>query len=432
MGNYYSNILNSDYVSAEDFATYDGGSTYYYVGGSYLTMTYLACGLTLSNTSPDEFYLTVDGENYGIGFNVDPARESGSSSLERYGMKFAGKISEVGTAKINHLAVYQHESYHDAIEAARVEMAKNDNYEMSYTLDFAGTDSDKTFSFIMTPETIDQRVTDAGGNLISHTGSHKNGDSAYYNYSLDETTGIPSITKNVDSAWDSVNRYPTFVFGSEIFADAVDGVYTSRVGAGTLMRYAMFLPTAFSAYDYGGTVDLTLKDGHLSTLSTKVDALDETLTINASYSKIGSATCAIDFSKAVADGLPATFQEANKSLFADMKDWSIDTVVPYLYSKVGWGNAVGWIRAADPLYAFFETDFFASADDCAEFIANYKSLLVSSGFVLSTKTQDDGGNYLYEKDGWGISVSPSLKYGGVPTDAAKIKVYGDGLTNPYA
>ncbi|MFA6624277.1 MAG: hypothetical protein WCS80_00740 [Bacilli bacterium] len=426
---YYSNLFNSENVSYTDFATFDNGKTYQYVGGSYLTMTYLAASLTLSDISPDEFYLSVDGNTYGLGFKVDPVKET-ETSLNRYGMAYSGTLSDIGTATIDHLKPFSHETYHDTIKAAQEKMSKNSNYKMSYTLDYPETENDVTYSFVFTPETIDQTVTDSNGAIVSHTGSHKKDESSYYNYTYDDKSLETTIVKTIDDAWTLVNRYPTFDFAPEIFADSKDGVYTSKNNSGALLRYAMFMPSASSIFDFDAPVSMTINDDHITSLSTEADVLGDTVSIKAVFTDFDSAVCAIDFSQAISSQKPTSWDEDESIVKNSMTEWGIKDAVPYLYCSVGWNGTIGWVRSANPLYAQMKTEEFENAADCTAFIDSYKQCLLDNGFVLSATAVDNKGNYLYEKDGWGISVANDLSWNGSVLNKMTIKVYGDGLTNP--
>lgn len=148
----------SDYFSYEDFATFDGGKTYHYIGGYYYETLIPLMLLRRSNVALDDLYFSVtNGVIDGVTMVVDPAATNESDPDTKYGFIATGTISEIGTAKIKHVEPFTHETYHDTIETARNASASSHNYTVKYSLDYGSSVNMYTMKF--NEDAIDQVVT---------------------------------------------------------------------------------------------------------------------------------------------------------------------------------------------------------------------------------------------------------------------------------
>lgn len=441
----YANFLGvtggeSDYFSYEDFATFDGGKTYHYIGGYYYEALIPLMLLRRSNVALDDLYFSVtNGAIDGVTMVVDPAATNESDPDTKYGFIATGTISEIGTAKIKHVEPFTHEAYHDTIETARNASASSHNYTVKYSLDYGSSVNMYTMKF--NEDAIDQVVTING--KTTHTGIKKT-DTGYYEYSYNDTTKDLYIEKTHTTPFqsDTVNRYPTFAFSADIFADKnSNGAYVSRGGNGKNGQFVgqcLYLPYMNGQYIDQGNLYIT--DGYVSKISTKLESFEEEITIEANYSNYDSTTIDIDWTKAKEHDEPTSFQEANSSLYNEMKAWKIDNVVPYLYAKPGWDNTISHTNSlydAGHNDCYFETKKFENETARDEFIENYKAKLVEDGWALTDKSNynDSYAAYkLYTKtingNVYELSVSPYLNWNGVAQDSVKIHVFSSALSVP--
>lgn len=441
----YANFLGvtggeSDYFSYEDFATFDGGKTYHYIGEYYYETLIPLMLLRRSNVALDDLYFSVtNGVIDGVTMIVDPAATNESDPDTKYGFIATGTISEIGTAKIKHVEPFTHEAYHDTIETARNASASSHNYTVKYSLDYGSSVNMYTMKF--NEDAIDQVVTING--KTTHTGIKKT-DTGYYEYSYNDTTKDLYIEKTHTTPFqsDTVNRYPTFAFSADIFADKnSNGAYVSRGGNGKNGQFVgqcLYLPYMNGQYIDQGNLYIT--DGYVSKISTKLESFEEEITIEANYSNYDSTTIDIDWTKAKEHDEPTSFQEANSSLYNEMVAWKIDNVVPYLYAKPGWDNTIAHTNSlydAGHNDCYFETKKFENETARDEFIENYKTKLVEEGWTL-TDTSNYNNSYaaykLYTKtingNVYEISVSPYLNWNGVAQNSVKIHVFSSVLSVP--
>lgn len=441
----YANFLGvtggeSDYFSYEDFATFDGGETYHYIGGYYYETLIPLMLLRRSNVALDDLYFSVtNGVIDGVTMVVDPAATNESDPDTKYGFIATGTISEIGTAKIKHVEPFTHEAYHDTIETARNASASSHNYTVKYSLDYGSSVNMYTMKF--NEDAIDQVVTING--KTTHTGIKKT-DTGYYEYSYNDTTKDLYIEKTHTTPFqsDTVNRYPTFAFSADIFADKdSNGAYISRGGNGKNGQFVgqcLYLPYMNGQYIDQGNLYIT--DGYVSKISTKLESFEEEITIEANYFNYDSTTIDIDWTKAKEHDEPTSFQEANSYLYNEMIAWKIDSVVPYLYAKPGWDNTIAHTKS---LYddghndCYLETNKFENETARDEFIENYKAKLIEEGWTLTDKSNynDSYAAYkLYTKtingNVYELSVSPYLNWNGVALNSVKIHVFSSALSVP--
>ena len=441
----YANFLGvtggeSDYFSYEDFATFDGGKTYHYIGGYYYETLIPLMLLRRSNVALDDLYFSVtNGVIDGVTMVVDPAATNESDSDTKYGFIATGTISEIGTAKIKHVEPFTHETYHDTIETARNASASSHNYTVKYSLDYGSSVNMYTMKF--NEDAIDQVVTING--KTTHTGIKKT-DTGYYEYSYNDTTKDLYIEKTHTTPFqsDTVNRYPTFAFSADIFADKdSNGAYVSRGGNGKNGQFVgqcLYLPYMNGQYIDQGNLYIT--DGYVSKISTKLKSFEEEITIEANYFNYDSTTIDIDWTKAKEHDEPTSFQETNSSLYNEMVAWKIDNVVPYLYAKPGWDNTIAHTNSlydAGHNDCYFETKKFENETARDEFIENYKAKLVEEGWTLTDRSNynDTYAAYkLYTKtingNVYELSVSPYLNWNGVALNSVKIHVFSSALSVP--
>ena len=441
----YANFLGvtggeSDYFSYEDFATFDGGKTYHYIGGYYYETLISLMLLRRSNVALDDLYFSVtNGVIDGVTMVVDPAATNESDADTKYGFIATGTISEIGTAKIKHVEPFTHETYHDTIETARNASASSHNYTVKYSLDYGSSVNMYTMKF--NEDAIDQVVTING--KTTHTGIKKT-DTGYYEYSYNDTTKDLYIEKTHTTPFqsDTVNRYPTFAFSADIFADKdSNGAYVSRGGNGKNGQFVgqcLYLPYMNGQYIDQGNLYIT--DGYVSKISTKLESFEEEVTIVANYSNYDSTTIDIDWTKAKEHDEPTSFQEANSSLYNEMIAWKIDNVVPYLYAKPGWDNTISHTNSlydAGHNDCYFETKKFENETARNEFIENYKAKLVEEGWTLTDKSNYNNSYAAYKLytktingNVYELSVSPYLNWNGVALNSVKIHVFSSALSVP--
>lgn len=441
----YANFLGvtggeRDYFSYEDFATFDGGKTYHYIGGYYYEALIPLMLLRRSNVALDDLYFSVtNGVIDGVTMIVDPAATNESDPDTKYGFIATGTISEIGTAKIKHVEPFTHETYHDTIETARNASASSHNYTVKYSLDYGSSVNMYTMKF--NEDAIDQVVTING--KTTHTGIKKT-DTGYYEYSYNDTTKDLYIEKTHTTPFqsDTVNRYPTFAFSADIFADKnSNGAYVSRGGNGKNGQFigqCLYLPYMNGQYIDQGNLYIT--DGYVSKISTKLESFEEEVTIEANYSNYDSTTIDIDWTKAKEHDEPTSFQEANSSLYNEMVAWKIDSVVPYLYAKPGWDNTIAHTNSlydAGHNDCYFETNKFENETARDEFIENYKAKLVEEGWTLTDKSNYNNSYAAYKLytktingNVYELSVSPYLNWNGVALNSVKIHVFSSALSVP--
>ncbi len=427
VNSYYENLFkyeeNTDMeplVTATDFESFDGGKTYSYVGDSLWATTYLACSLVLQDITPDEFAITVDGDSLGIYFVTDPFGKDGVTN--KGGQIVEGKVSEIGTAKIEHIKPYVHETYHDDLEMAREEIATSKNYTATYSID--GDDGKTTYTMVYTDDTIEEKIVDSNGKILAHDGAHKDG-TGYFTYTYDDATGTLTKTKNYVASWDSINRYPTFDFAVEVFGPANDGVYKSRgEHTGSLLSYCFNLPKYAYYYSVNGEVSLTLNGGHFASMKGQLtsSSLNDTIEFSGEFSNVGSTTLNYDWSSIVDQTEPTEYPE---TLLASLKEWGVDKVAPYLYpTNTGyrdygvawarWRDASGNMDSSYSKYVSFKTNEFETTEQRDSYISKYKELLVSLGWTL-TEEQDENMGYLFYVDPtgeWKLSVGENKNYYG--------------------
>ena len=427
VNSYYENLFkfeeNTDaeaLVTASDFESFDGGKNYFYVGKNIWATTYLACSLVLQDITPDEFAITVDGDSLGVHFVTDPFGKDDVAT--KGGQVVEGKVSEIGTAKIEHEKPYKHEGYHDALETARAEIAASKNYTATYSID--GNDGKTTYTMIYTEDTIEEKIVDSTGKILAHDGAHKDG-TGYFTYTYDDKTSSLKKTKDYVAGWDSVNRYPTFDFAVEVLGPETNGVYKSRGDhTGSFLSYCWSLPRYATFYSVDGEVSLTLKDGHFATMKGKLtsSSLNDTITFSGEYSKIGSTTLNYDWSSIEGQTEPTDYPSV---LLASLKEWGVDKVVPYLYpTNTGYKDStVAWVRWKDSSgkmdsnyskYVAFKTNEFETNEQRDAYLTKYKELLVSLGWKL-TEEKDENMGYPFYVDPtgeWKLSVGENKNYFG--------------------
>lgn len=427
VNSYYENLFYYDKddedakptVKATDFETYDGGKTYVYTGSSIWATTYLTVSFVMSNITPDEFAITVDGENLGFEITVDPYAKDGET---KGGQVITGTVSEVGTAKIDHLQPYAHETYHDALETARAELQNAKNYTTTYTL--KDEDGTSTYTITYTEDTVEQKIVTPDGK-ITHNGAHKNG-TGYFTYEYDDATGTLTKTKDYEAAFDAVNRYPTFDFAVEVLGEGVNNVYSSRGDTtGGFISYCFAMPNfTYYYYDVDGATKVTMENGHFTKMEATLysSTLADEIQFSGTISNIGTTTLNYDWSSIVTPAAPETYPE---KLLASMKEWGVEQLFPYLYpTNVGyadnvigryhWKDSNGDTNSSYAKVAFFTTNKFETNELRDAYIENYKALLVTNGWTL-TEEEDDNLGYKYysSPDGtYKLSVGPNKYYSG--------------------
>ena len=439
---YFNYLGYASYVKASDFASFDNGKTYHFIGG-YETAGQICLNFYQEDRTPDDRYFTVEnGVVTSFHVVVDPYKGniSGDGDVKvKYGREITSVLSELGTATIEHLEKYPHLAYQDPISEALTTRAKSKNYTATITRKTAGSASEKV-TYTYTEDTIDV-VTYTGNEVLSHSGAHKVDDNTYYEYDHDDETNVTTITATHNSTFDGTDasgkeiyRYPTFDFAPEIFDKTDDDLtFKSRGESGQFISYCSYLPqtwTLLASYAGDGTITL---DGnkHLSKATGTRSLNEKEYSLTIDYSDFGTSTVSIDFSKAVTPSLPTSFEEHNSSLAKERKKWNRYDAVPYLYYKPGYSDAVEKERNEDgtTACAYIRTNLSDTEGAATKFISDYKQLLVAKGYTL-TSSKDSKGYDLYQKGEYKISVGNELNWKGETLNAAVIRVYSSLLTEP--
>ena len=417
---YYVNLLNEadpeyGFFGRENFRTYDGGETYHYIGG-YLGTSYLMANYLMVDITLDDLYFVVnDDQSLSMVGIIDPYNSEDPLSEIRYGREIHIDFSETDTAKIDHLAPYEHEEYHDRIDEATEKMAQAKNYTatISYSL---GSDHNYDFvtTFKFTEDTIDEVTVDSEGNITSHTGIHKKDESSYVEYSYIDETKELSILETHYQAWDAVNRYPTFDFASEIFEESNDpNIFVTREDSATFVAYCCYLATVanYATYMYPGSITLD-ENNNLVSFHGEAREFGEstTLSIDGTYSEVGTTVVDIDFESDVV--IPDSWDtDATASQISEflVVNGIIDRV-PYLYSPVGYDTAAH-NKTNDPVNMYYTTKDFATEEERDAFIQDYQDLMLTNGYTDSGEQLD---NFPYKKytnaDGDQFGVGPELTW----------------------
>lgn len=426
----YTNFFGDpEMATADSFVSFDGGSTYHLVA-DYMNASYLCFPLFLAGFVPDDFVLMPQKDGtIDFHVNVDPTFDSATKENNRkFGQVLNGTFSEFGTAEFPHLQPYAHEAYHDDVETTLKKMANLKNYQVHFTFDYSsGNDSDIEETIVFNEDTILETSTIGG--VTKRTGIRKIDDTHYYKYKV-EDGGQVVKTANVNAYWHSpenrVVRYPDFRMASEIFEKNSNGSYQTRGLLGAAITYMSYLPAAAGYADYENPTVITLSpDGYVASASTTSTYFDEEVTINIEFSAYENASHGLDFDNVIDDVAPTTWAEdplVPQILVKNMLDWTVegitlDQVLPYAQSSVGYNDAVGWLQS-NPTYCYVETKRFllASGDPDQEaidaFIAKYQETLTAAGYVATAEKDADNNNgVLYENaQGYRISVAQGKNF----------------------
>lgn len=413
---YYCNLWrNTDLVTNEDFRTFDGGKTYHFASIQFDTPIHLGASMYLLNASADDLYFVVgDNNEMELHFDIDPYNRD--VNLTKTGRKIVTKISEVDTARIDHIKPYEHLSLHDKIDSSITKMAQLKNYNVSVNLDYS-TGDDYRYDFTFTNDTIDQKVY-RNQTLYYHDGSHKDND-GYYTYQYNDAKGELTINKKYSQSWDSVNRYPTFDFASEIFTEVSNNKYETIGNESMFIEMCTYLSSSFSLYTYDSKGYLELdENGFVKKINTSLNALGDRLNVTIEYSNYNSAVCDVDFSNVNENNLPTSFKDGEPRLYASMSEYGYQDVLPYLYSSVGYNSSAFKFNAGE--FHFVKTNEFATSQEKDEFIANYKLLLLSEGYVETNTVEENTGFALYQKGDYKIGVGADKYYNGNEKNVGKI------------
>lgn len=433
VNSYYENLFFTDEenggtptVQASDFETFDDGASYEYVGKNLWATTYLTVSLVMEDITPDEFKITVDGDNLGFHIVTDPFAKDGET---KGGQVIDSTISEIGTATIDHIQPFAHETYHDQLEVARLELANSKNYTSTYTL----KDSDNeitTYTLTYTEDTVEEKIVDSTGKIIAHDGAHREGN-GYITYNYDDSTGTLTKKKSYEASFDSVNRYPTFDFAIEVLGEGKNGVYTSRGDyTGDFIGYCWNLPKYCTYYTVNGDTQVTMENGHLTGMKATLasSTLADEIKFEGTFSNIGTTTINYDWSQIETPDEPTNYEG---TLLTYLQAWGVEDIIPFLYptntgyrdwevSRTYWKDSSGHMDYNYAKYAYFRTNDFENSTQRDAYITNYKALLVENGWTLSEE-EDANLGYIYyvSQDGeWKLSVGPNRNWsGGSATNA---------------
>jgi len=415
---YYVNPFGKESLTtAYDWLSFDNKKTYHFTG-NFETANYLLAYFTYEDAYPDDMYLDFTDEN-NIKFivEIDPYN-SDKDETTKYGAHYEGTISKIGTATIDHLKPYTHETYHDNIENARENMANLKNYSLTYTVDQTSNSSyNVSYSYYYNEDTID--VVNNYTSVKIHTGVHKKEDGSYYEYEYNPTEGTLYITKDHTTPFESedIKRYPTFDFASEIFSNEVDGYYESRSNNGSFINYCAYTPYSFSYSDYEDEGKLKLSDdnNYINEVNCELITTYGEATFKANYSNFNETKIDIDFSKATTSPLPTSWKEYDSWIYDSLVDWNMEQYIPFMavedgieYHTPGWSNGtegVAWITVG-----YFDDT------KALEFEKNYIKVLQENGYELTTETDTDNvkvdysNPYFYKKGDAKISIGRQQNY----------------------
>lgn len=429
---------HSEVSSAKDFESYDGGKTYHFIGG-YQNAASIAYSLSGKNFTPDDIALTVkDGAIASFVLSVDPASSESGTPNTKYGMRMEGTLSELGTAKITHLSPFAHEAKHDALTSAIKEIRSAKNYSFSYDLTFKGGET-KTYTYRLTEDTVDAKVTSKDGTLSSHTGLHKTGDKSYIRYEWDSEKNKLVQTQSYKDVWEGINnsgiyvsRYPTFSFASEITLPQEDGSYLARDGYTGFIPYVAYLPATLSLDTEYLSAKITLKDGHIGTIDSKF-SYDGTTgnTLHLEYGSFGSTSVSdLDFENMEVPSVPTSWEEESESLYKSLLAKKVPLEnLPYLHPENGWSADAFYLGSVGTHAIYMETKNFDTEASRDQFVLDYRALLLSNGFTrLEEIDKNNDGTSLYQKGTTKISVAVSKNQAnGVAQDRVKLWIYDDAI-----
>lgn len=387
---YYVNMFNRtvDFNNTY-FQTYDNGKTYYYVGG-YTAPINLCTSLFLEQISPDDFYISIlDNDELELHFVVDPYN-SDSSESRLYGREMVSKISNIGTAKVDHIPLLEHKDYQDDLSEGLKKLRASRNYKVSYVLDYEGG-SKRTFNYTFLEDAIDEEII-VNNTVTSHKGSKKESESTYYNYAVNDDGSI-SMTERHLQAWNAVNRYPTFDFCAEIFDRNEDKSYVGTTNDSTYLTTCFYLPKGFEMYNYDKNTTITLdENNNFKTMSTVIDALGDKLTFTATFSNFETAKIDLDFSKLVPLPVAGSWEEESISLANAFSSWNLNKDdIPYLHPENGFSSS-GLLYSSDSSkangikYVFIESENFTDTSKIEKYVEDYQYLLEEFGYTDTNKT----------------------------------------------
>ncbi len=426
VNSYYENLFKFDEdsdtaatVTAADFETFDNGKTYEYVGSAIWATTYLTVSFVLENITPDSFAITV-ADDGTLGFEIVTDPYGKDEDGIKGGQIIKGTVSEIGTAKIDHLQPYAHETYHDKLETARAELASAKNYTATYKIIDPDTSyGTTTYTITYTEDTIEEKIVDKDGN-VTQDGAHKNG-TGYFTYTVD-STGAITKTKDYEAAFDSVNRYPTFDFAVEILGEtSTANKYASRgTYTGDFFSTCWQLPKYAYYYAAQEGVEVTLTDdGHLDGMKATLasSTLSDEIKFEGNYTSIGTTTINHDWDSVITPTEPTQYPA---TLLASLKEWGVDEVIPFLYpTNTGYeDDTVARVddrnNSGHAKYASFTTNKFETEAQRDEYIEKYKALLIEKGWTLSTEVDDNlGYTYYVDSTGeWKLSVGANKYWSG--------------------
>lgn len=438
---YFNYLGKSDNVDHTKFVSFDGGTTYHFVGG-YSIAEQIALNFFQQSISPDDIYFTVvDGKVAELTVLVDPTIGNTNDREdvgEKYGLKITSTLSELGTATMDHLPPYSHENYQDPITESLSTMKNLRNYTAVATRSSKGS-ADEVYTYTYTPDGIDI-VRTVGKQILSHTGVRKNEDGTYYEYEHDDTTGKTLLTKEhnsiydgTDSAGNKVNRYPTFDFAPEIFEKTEkENVFRSRGQNGQFITYASYLPQTWTLLHYfeeDGTLTLDGK-GHVSQVATVMTDGEIDYEVSVDFSLFGNSEIDIDFTKVERPSNPTSFEEESASLAKEMRAWNFYDALPYLYFKGGFSTSVEMERDSDGnfsnVYLRSQRLEDSDSDYVTKYIADYQALLIENGYSL-TSEKDGKGYSIYQKGDYKVSIGNELNWNGNVLQSVVIRVFSSKL-----
>mgnify|MGYP003295277838 CR=1 FL=1 len=425
---YYVNFFDrSEYISNKDFATFDGGKTYYYVGG-LLPSSYLCASLFMTDMSPDQMYFKVDNDKVtSFNIDIDPVNKDVNASV-KYGLHASCDFYDVKSATINHIKPYEHKAEHDALDNAKKVFDTCKNYKVEYTLDYDNV-TDQVLTYTYTNDAIDI-VLKENSKIVSHEGIYKYKE-GYIEYSYNDVSKDIVMTKTHDQAWDAVNRYPTFDFASELFEYKNNKYVLSEGKNNNFIKTCFYLNTIVGSSSFSNGEIVLSNEGKINNINARfTNEYGFGGKFRTTFSEYNSAKVDIDFTKLDDDDTPKSFKEANAYLYKEMGYWGLQEVVPYLYAKPGWENSIGFLRTDDKKgveHVMISTKRFEDKTSRDAFIEAYKSLLINSGYA-STPDKLINGLPSYTKGNYSFAVDCTRYYSGSEDMGVRIYIKSPTFT----
>ena len=403
--NDFENVFKT--LTVNDFEAKEDGSYDLITEGKEETfLSQLGFNLTGHAFTVSSLTLLIDGGEIS-GFNVASIATPYSIYGENYDIVSTYEATFKKDRTKEEIGLFPHEKVkeHDELEAAFGELKTS-----SYTVN--GVDHDPTGAYDDAQYKI---VVADDGYYISDGLSQDIGfiekEGKLHIYEL--VDGVPyGTSEGVEGTLEDV--LPTFEVAPEIFTYVGEGVFVLDTDVSNYVNAlkAISPDLATQTYPFAspGTVAVTLKDGHLSTLEFSYNMMGYIAgEVTYTYSAIGTSELPFDVSIFVEYVAPTSWEEYDPEVAQGIEDFtgvSAD-MVPFYLPAGGYMN--GLQEYAD--YVYLETMVDELGSETVYF-NEYCDLLEESGFTLidSESTYYEEIAY-YEKDGFEIGCSCDAGFG---------------------